>query len=80
MAENIRIAGHALLREGLPYDDQGRYPLSSQGEKQQQGRAKCSCGALSPNLPSGAQRKAWHREHKAEVREQVVPGADESGA
>ena len=28
----------------------------------------CSCGATSEKLPSGAQRRAWHRAHKDEMR------------
>lgn len=32
-----------------------------------EGRASCSCGAMSRILPSAYQRKKWHRAHKAEV-------------
>lgn len=31
------------------------------------GHAACSCGALSPHETTGADRKRWHRQHKARV-------------
>ena len=31
------------------------------------GHAVCRCGALSPHLDSGRQRRRWHRRHKARV-------------
>jgi len=61
---NLRIDGHGLVFEGSPFSDHGkRLHVGTYGP----GRAKCSCGALSPSLTSGYQRKAWHRKHKAEV-------------
>lgn len=62
---SVRVTGHALVSEGAPHDING-CRLGWQGTFGR-GRAKCSCGALSDVLPSGYQRKRWHREHKAEV-------------
>lgn len=66
---SARLSGHELVNEGAPHDSKGRrfgiYGYSTAGE----GRGKCSCGKLSPVLNSGNQRKAWHREHKEEIRE-----------
>lgn len=65
---STRLAGHELRDEGAPYDGRGRKIWQNRWTTSGRGRAKCSCGALSPELPSGTQRKAWHRAHKAEVR------------
>lgn len=57
------VKGHTLVREGWPHwsnDD----PLNFRSKK---GRGKCSCGAMSEWLGSTAQRKRWHKQHKAEV-------------
>lgn len=64
---SIRLTGHELANEGSPHDAHGRRTdsfRSTAGE----GRGKCSCGTLSPFLPSATQRKAWHRTHKDEIR------------
>jgi hypothetical protein len=61
-----RVPGHALAREGLPHDDQGR-PDYSAGWTGGEGRALCSCGASSQVMASGHARQQWHREHKADV-------------
>jgi hypothetical protein len=63
-----RIAGHALRHEGAPFDRDGHLIysggfISSSGV----GRARCECGTMSEVLQSANQRKAWHRQHKAEV-------------
>lgn len=67
MTTTARVTGHTLRSEGAAYDDHGRRinpatidPYSGAG------RGKCSCGALSDVLDSGAARKRWHRQHKAE--------------
>lgn len=62
-----RLAGHSLSGAGAPHDRDGDRinPTGTGG----QGRARCSCGALSPVLSSAGQRHAWHRQHKADVRE-----------
>ena len=68
MPENTRVAGHSLLWDGAPHNDQGQriahvYLMEKGGE----GRGKCSCGTLSDVLPSKGARQRWHKEHKAEV-------------
>lgn len=57
------VPGHGLQFEGRAYDDDARWVLYGKT-----GRGLCSCGELSPVLPSIAARKRWHREHKAEVK------------
>jgi hypothetical protein len=66
---NTRLPGHELQYEGQPYTAKGYKIMGLQGSTGGVGRAKCSCGELSDNLPSGTQRKAWHREHKKTIRE-----------
>lgn len=56
-----RIAGHGLIGEGIPHDDNGEPVASSEG------RALCRCGARSDVRKSTAARKRWHREHKAVI-------------
>jgi hypothetical protein len=58
-----RLAGHSLFGEGGPDTLEGE-PLLL---KYYSGRGKCSCGAVSEILPSTTQRRAWHRQHKADV-------------
>lgn len=64
-----RDARHWLADEGAAYIKVGQYSwrISYKGTGGI-GRAKCSCGALSEDLPSGNQRKKWHREHRAEAK------------
>jgi hypothetical protein len=64
-----RVAGHGLMGEGAPYDDnlmRRGWWASTGGE----GRARCQCGAVSEVLSSASARKAWHRQHKAELSSQ----------
>lgn len=56
----LRITGHALIAEGKVLGEY-RYGVGGVGV------GGCSCGARSPELPSGNARKQWHREHKAAV-------------
>lgn len=58
---------HTLIAEGAPHDSNGERTLlfATAGRS---GRAKCSCGELSPDLPSGRQRKQWHQDHKEAVK------------
>lgn len=70
-----RVGGHGLRGEGAPFTRQGccsdeqqpmrtgRLLMSTGGE----GHGLCECGAQSEHLGSSTRRKAWHREHKAEV-------------
>lgn len=63
-----QVPGHGLAREGYPHDENGNV-LSLGGivRTSGPGRAKCACGQVSPDLPSTAARKRWHREHKEQV-------------
>lgn len=66
-----RMPGHWLESEGAPHDKKGRrlgslWGYSTSGD----GYGKCSCGKLSPLLPSGMARKKWHREHKEALRKE----------
>jgi len=57
-----RLVGHELWSEGKAIESRDRY------YDVREGRGKCSCGALSPVLPSKTKRKQWHRDHKADLR------------
>ena len=65
-----RMKGHALIGEGAPHDDNGNRFPRLWGGTNGDGRAKCSCGELSPVLGSGIQRKRWHRDHKERLRKE----------
>ncbi|MET4222810.1 hypothetical protein [Oerskovia enterophila] len=68
-----RLAGHELWWEGAPHTAKGQLIYRGRITTGGTGHGKCSCGALSPELPSGTQRRAWHREHKAEItRDQSI--------
>lgn len=56
------VKGHTLLFEGSPCGD-------AFWKRSGTGRGKCSCGIMSPLLPSNAARQRWHRQHKQEMRE-----------
>lgn len=68
------LPGHGLANEGAAYAVAGcelpdggvvhshRLPVGTR-----EGHARCSCGVFSGHLPSGGQRKKWHRDHKADV-------------
>ena len=64
------VPGHWLVSEGRPFPQppccylSGRYSMGTGGP----GHAKCSCGAVSEHLLSGAERKRWHREHKNKIK------------
>lgn len=62
--------GHGLAHEGAPHDAAGRLRSARYPGTSGIGRAKCVCGALSDELDSGAARKRWHKEHKAEIAAQ----------
>lgn len=69
MAEDTRLPGHSLLWKGGPHHgDGGRIVYGYYGGVGGTGRAKCSCGAMSPVLASAYKRRAWHREHKHALR------------
>lgn len=64
------VRGHGLVMEGRAHVVNIRgevvpeWGFSGVGGL---GRGLCSCGELSPLLPSAGRRKAWHRQHKADV-------------
>lgn len=59
--KDTRLSGHGLLYEGRT---RGWYRSETMGP----GPAICSCGAESPPLPTTAERKRWHAQHKDAVR------------
>jgi hypothetical protein len=67
----LLVAGHTLEFGGRGHYHHGRlFPqVGDSGVKPDRGR--CSCGELSPPLPSDGARKRWHRAHK----EAIVAGA-----
>lgn len=65
---NPPITGHGLVGEGRAHDENGRDLSGMWSSTSGTGRAKCRCGALSEVLDSSPKRKAWHREHKAQLR------------
>lgn len=68
-ATSARVPGHTLVAEGAAFDERkqrkdfGHRFYTTDGP----GRALCSCGDLSDELPSRRYRREWHREHKAAV-------------
>lgn len=76
-----RLTGHGLRSEGAPFERrEGRWSHVHRGivRSSGTGRALCECGATSGVLDSGNARKAWHREHKAEVRAGLDAGRGRS--
>lgn len=83
------VPGHGLLSEGAPYTAEvcSTFPcnkhqyvqrVNRQGELgaggvSGHGHAACRCGVTSPHLYSGAERRRWHKAHKAELRGEVPP-------
>lgn len=70
MPDSLLIAGHTLVNEGasflLPRCEECQ-ALPPGRVRDRQGHAQCSCGEWSEHLPSTAQRKQWHRDHKNAV-------------
>ena len=60
---SARVSGHTLRYEGAAYRSDGMPERRHNGW----GHGKCSCGELSGALANTAERKRWHRRHKAEV-------------
>lgn len=77
-----RVPGHTLRHEGAPHlvSETGQTVRVQRGYGgvSGYGRALCSCGAMSDLLDSGGQRKAWHRQHKAQVT--ATPTTDRADA
>lgn len=67
-----RLTGHGLAHEGWAYTSRGprrgsgtRAPVENAAGP---GMALCECGTFSPMLPNRARRKAWHADHKDDIR------------
>lgn len=58
---SVLLKRHTLLFEGRPITASFAWGVGGSGP------ARCSCGETSPVLTSGADRKRWHRRHKAAV-------------
>jgi hypothetical protein len=72
------IKGHALRGEGAAYyrDAAGKLRRAATGTGGR-GMAVCQCGEVSPELPSGVRRRAWHQDvHKPEVRRRIAKAYD----
>lgn len=82
MSTTAHVAGHNLVSEGAPHDELGRriYPGSSVFGTGGLGRALCSCGTKSEELPSSTRRKSWHRAHKTVVLLGRLPDTQGSGS
>lgn len=64
------LPGHKLAHGGAAYTPEGDlanpdpYWIGTNG----QGHGKCECGAISPDSGGRKYRRAWHVEHKNEIR------------
>ncbi|MGW8430913.1 hypothetical protein ACWGJ9_07285 [Curtobacterium citreum] len=71
MSTTTRVPGHELRSEGAAYkpgDRRGTHLRVHPGWSVSGfGYGLCTCGAKSEQLTSGAQRKAWHHQHKLKV-------------
>ena len=66
----MRVKGHTLRSEGAAYsrgEDGVRHMRARWNTTSGVGYGLCSCGEVSDILDSANLRKAWHRNHKAEV-------------
>lgn len=78
-----RTVTHELISNGAPHGDDGRLmvdrcvggSVSTGGP----GRARCTCGDLSPVLRSGPPRRAWYRDHLAYAATEAGQRADLAG-
>lgn len=61
------VPGHGLQAAGLPWTADGER-LGASGL----GVGLCSCGAMSPELPTNCARKRWHTAHADEVRTELL--------
>lgn len=71
MKRSTRLAGHGLPHEGRVWDGLTRQFGNYAGE------THCSCGLVSPFLPTTAARKRWHGEHKDAIRATTAAGGAE---
>jgi hypothetical protein len=72
---------HNLKHNGAAYNDAAALINPDPKVTSGAGRALCTCGILSEELPSGGARRAWHKAHKAqptpEPVQDVEPGTPE---
>lgn len=59
------MLGHGLQAEGSAYTADGARVMYNTVAGT--GHGRCACGETSPEAKSGNARKAWHRQHKAEI-------------
>lgn len=74
---STRVDGHTLLQEGrASYDEYGQriWDRPGQPPKEEELRARCSCGEMSPPSLSVQKARAWHRQHKEDVAAVPKPG------
>lgn len=72
---------HNLKHNGAPYNESGELINPDPKVTSGRGRALCTCGWLSVEVDNGAQRRAWHKDHKAlrteaPVQTELVLGQD----
>lgn len=58
---------HNLKHNGAAYNDQAALINPDPKVTSGAGRALCTCGILSEELPTGGARRAWHKAHKAQA-------------
>lgn len=70
----MRVVGHSLEAEGAAFvpetwRNNSRWKRVQDDTISGHGHGRCSCGAVSPFLYNGQQRKDWHLAHKKRVAE-----------
>ena len=66
----MRVKGHTLRAEGAAHEARNSSDRATRQKWNSisgTGFGICSCGARSPILNTGQERKDWHRDHKREV-------------
>ena len=64
------VPGHVLVDNGRAFHWHANARVWTPGPMSGEGHAKCTCGVISPSLPSQGKRIKWMREvHKPEVIE-----------
>jgi hypothetical protein len=62
---------HNLKHNGAAYNDAAALINPDPKVTSGAGRALCTCGILSEELPTGGARRTWHKEHKAQAATQA---------
>ena len=73
MSTSRRVEGHKLMGEGAAYDGYRTLMQPFSRSTAGRGRAWCECGELSDVYETAADRKRWHREHKAAILGEASP-------